>query len=363
MKILTRRQIATIAIAVVASAITGLLTFAGASPVIIFVLAAVALATLAATVGEATDQLSQHLSAGATGVVQSALGNLPELFVSLFALRAGLIGVVQASIIGSILGNSLLVLGLAFLIGGRRHGTLRFDSVPPRTIATLTLLAISALVIPTLAFELHVPASAHEATLSLAVAIVLLLVFAASIPVTIQGGAQSVAAEARVHENGWPLSLTIGILAVSGVGAALVSDWFVEALQPAIEVLHLSEAFAGLVVVALAGNAVENVVGVQLALQNRADLAISVILNSSLQIASAADADLGAGQFPDRRRRFHPGDAPNAGRGCVPGGPAGGRDRVRWPGRLAGGRGPAGALRHDCGFVLVGLSQTAPLQM
>lgn len=276
--------------AAVATVIAGILSFTHANAVLTFVVSGVALALLAALVGEATDQLGSYLNAGATGVLQSAIGNLPELFVGIFALRAGLIGVVQAALVGSILGNSLLVLGLAFFVGGVRHGTQSFSSEAPRTVATLLLLAISALVVPTLAQGLHTPASTHEDILSIACAVVLLVVFAASIPVSLAGGPTSVPRE--THEEAsqegraaWPLWLAIAVLVFAGVGAAFVSDWFVTALTPAIAVLHLSEAFTGLVIVALAGNAVENFVGIQLAARDKMDYAISVILNSSLQVA------------------------------------------------------------------------------
>jgi len=290
-------QIATIAlrarilllIALVASVVSGILTAAGANAILTFVVAAAALATLAALVGEATEQLGAYLGAGATGVLQSALGNLPELFVGIFALRAGLVQVVQAALVGSILGNSLLVLGLAFLVGGLRHGTQRFPAEAPRMMATLTLLAIAALVVPTLTAGLHTPAAGHEDTLSIAGAVVLLAIFAASIPVALAGGPTSVPsetmAEIEEQERPWPLWLAIGLLIGAGFGSALVSDWFVNALGPAITALNLSQAFTGLVVVALAGNAVENVVGIQLAARNKTDYALSVILNSPLQIA------------------------------------------------------------------------------
>ena len=139
-------------------------------------------------VGDATEQLGDIMGPAATGVLQSAIGNLPELFVGIFALRAGLIEVVQAALVGSILGNSLLVLGLAFLVGGLRNGTQHFGKEQPRMIATLTLLAVSALVVPTLAQKLHTPAGAHADTLSIACAIVLLVVFVASIPFSVRGG-------------------------------------------------------------------------------------------------------------------------------------------------------------------------------
>ncbi|MCX7899723.1 MAG: sodium:proton exchanger, partial [Methylocystis sp.] len=101
-------------------------------PIPSFAAAALALAAVAHIIGEATDQLGNHLSPAATGIVQSAVGNLPELFVCVFALRADLVTVVQTSLIGSILANALLVLGLAFVAGGARHGVLRFRSETPR---------------------------------------------------------------------------------------------------------------------------------------------------------------------------------------------------------------------------------------
>jgi Ca2+:H+ antiporter len=276
------------AIALVATVLSGILHYSQVGGVVLaFVVAGVGLAMLAAVVGEATDQLGERLSPGATGVLQSAIGNLPELFVGIFALRAGLVTVVQSALIGSILANSLLVLGLAFLVGGLRHGTQRFASEAPRMIATLTLLAVAALVVPTLAHQLHTPADAHEDALSVACAVVLLLVFIASIPVSLKGGPSAVPGHKAADAQGWPFWLASAVLVVAGLSAAFVSDWFVAAMQPAIQILHISEAFTGLVVVAIAGNAVENVVGIQLAAANKPDYAISVILNSSLQVALA----------------------------------------------------------------------------
>ncbi len=265
----------------------GILSVAHANAVLVFAVAGGSLALLAALVGTATDQLGSRLGSGATGVLQSALGNLPELFVGIFALRAGLVGVVQAALIGSILGNSLLVLGLAFLVGGAKHGTQRFTAEAPRMMAILTLLAVAALIVPTITQGLHTPAAGHEETLSVICALVLLGIFAASIPVSLQGGPTSVPTEDVPGERSaeWPLALAALVLVLAGLASAFVSDWFVSALTPAIHVLHLSPAFTGLVVVALAGNAVENVVGVQFAARNKPDYAISVILNSSLQVA------------------------------------------------------------------------------
>ncbi len=262
-----------------------LLQSTGANSILVFVVAGLALAALAALVGDATDQLGQRMGPGATGVLQSALGNLPELFISIFALRAGLLAVVQSALVGSILANSLLVLGIAFLAGGLRHGVQCFGASRTRMIANLTMLSVAALIIPSLATAAGAPDVGHAEGLSLVCALVLLLVFGASIPSSI-GGREIDDDTARV-ERQWPMWLTLVLLVAAGLAAAFASDWFVNALKPAMAQLRLSEEFVGLVIVAIAGNAVENVVGVQMAVRNQQDYAISLILNSSLQVALA----------------------------------------------------------------------------
>jgi Ca2+:H+ antiporter len=247
-----------------------------------FVVTAVALAALARMVGHATEQLGSRLGSGAAGVVQSALGNLPELFIALFALNKGLVEVVQAALVGSILANSILVLGIAFLFGGLKNGVQKFSSDRARTISTLLVLAAATMALPSLAHYFHTPAAAHSEALSLICAGVLLIVFVATVPAFLKSTGEEEHAPAR-----WSTPSVWIVLGLAGAAAALTSDWFVTALTPAIHTLHMSEEFAGLVIVAIAGNAVENVVGVQLALRDKADFAISIILNSSLQIALA----------------------------------------------------------------------------
>lgn len=286
---LKRADIVVFAITGVALVGAAVLHFTGANPILQFGGAALALSLLAMNVSSGTEQVGQHLSPGATGILQAALGNLPELLVCAFSLRAGLVAVVQAAIIGSILANSLLVLGLAILVGGIKHGRMHFDAEAPRMIASLMMVAVAALAIPTLAAELHTPAAAHEGALSAACAVLLLIVFCASLPFSLSADpARSVRHASPVPKedhDAWPLSLAVTVLIVASLGAALVSEWFVSALEPAIEALHISQAFAGIVVVAIAGNAVENVAGIRLAAKNRPDYAMSVILNSSLLIA------------------------------------------------------------------------------
>jgi Ca2+:H+ antiporter len=254
--------------------------FADAAPVLTFVLAAIAIAILARLVGRATEQLGGRVGSSAAGAIQSALGNLPELFIALFALQQGLVRVVQSALVGSVIANGILVLGLAFIAGGLRHGTQTFDSPRARLIATLTVLAAAILAVPTLAHAVHTTAAEHERSLSFVCAGVLLALFFLTLP-----GLLKVGDEGAMEPPRWTLATTVVVLGGAGVGAAFVSDWFVTALKPATETLGMSETFAGLVVVAIAGNAVENVVGVQLAAKNRPDFAISVIVNSALQVA------------------------------------------------------------------------------
>lgn len=255
-----------------------------------FVLTAGTVAALAVLVGRCVDQLAEWFGPNVTGVLHSALGNLPELFIGIFALRAGLTSVVQAAIIGSILGNALLVLGLAFLVGGIRHGTQQFSASLARDTCALLLVAVAALLVPSIASRLHTPVSGHENDLSVIVSVVLLLVFALSLIPSLREPPPAGRLSSRERRHGgqvgvWPLQLALLLLAVSSAAAAVVSDWFVAALTPAIARLGISQLFAGLVIVAIVGNAVENVVGVQLAARNRADYALSVIVNSPLQVA------------------------------------------------------------------------------
>lgn len=254
-----------------------------------FVLAGVAVTALASLVGRSVEQLGDRFGPGATGVLQSALGNLPELFISLFALKAGLVGVVQAALIGSILANLLLVMGIAFVAGGIKHGSQSIDSQRARSISSLMIVAVVALVFPSLAHWIHTPAGAHEKALSDIAAAILLVLFVLSLPASLKRGSNFNAPMATASEEPprWSVALAVTMLAIAGLAAAFVSDWFVDALQPAMDSWGISDAFAGLVIVAIAGNAIENVVGVQLAVRNQSDYAFSLIINSPLQIALA----------------------------------------------------------------------------
>lgn len=293
-KLLAGPQVATIFFSAVLFAATGALAGTGAPDVSRFVVSALALGALTALVGEALEQVGRHLRAGATGLLQATLGNLPELLFSVFALRAGLTALVQAALIGSLLSNLLLVLGTAFIFGALRHGAQSFEPEAPRMTVALLTLAVGSLAVPTLASRLDTPAARHSVGLSEAVAAVLLVVYLASVPFWLRGGppgsagrptAKTVQATAAAPAGAWPLPLGILVLAGATGASAAVSDWFVGALEPATRSLGLSQGFTGLVVVAIASNAVEHAAGVRFAWKARPDYAISTILNSPLQIA------------------------------------------------------------------------------
>jgi Ca2+:H+ antiporter len=233
-----------------------------------------------------TEQVGERLGPAATGVLQSTLGNLPEFFVVVFALREGEVVVAQTSIVGSILANALLVLGGVIVLGSRSSadGRMRFRPRLPNDTATLLLVTSFIIVIVGLAHATDEPAAQHEETISAIAAVALLGVYLAWVVPYVRGEAPP-----EPPREGGPrvaMGVAIGLLAAGGVGSAFVSDWFVAALRPTIDRLGVSEAFAGLVVVALAGNAVENVAGLVLAHKGRYDLAISVVKNSVGQVSA-----------------------------------------------------------------------------
>jgi Ca2+:H+ antiporter len=265
------------------TAVTAVLELTHADPLAIFLSAIVALAGVAWVVSFGTEVVGERLGPAATGFLQSTLGNLPELFIVIFALAAGELVVARFAILGSIFANALLVLGLVILAGSFRaeDGVMRFNPRLPQDTATLLLLAVFIIVLVGAADQVGDEAAEHVVAISIVGAIVLLLVYLFFLVGYLRGGPGEVPSLApRV-----PLWFGVTLLALGGVGAAFVSEWFVDALAPSIERIGISRAFTGLVIVAIAGNAVENVVGIVLAAKGKNDLAISVVKNSVAQIA------------------------------------------------------------------------------
>jgi Ca2+:H+ antiporter len=267
------------------TALAGVARYAsGFSDVLAFVLATLALAGMAWLVSFATEQVGRRLGPGATGVMQSTLGNLPEFFVVIFALGAGELVVAETAIIGSIVVNALLVLGLVIVAGARRagDGVMRFHPRLPNDTATLLLISTFIIVLIALSNGAGDAASHHSKTISIVGAVAILIVYGW----WIIGYLRSDTGPGEVEPARVNVAFSVALLAAGGIGSAFVSDWFVHALTPTIHTLHISRAFAGLVIVAIAGNAVENVAGIFLASRGRSDLAISVVKNSVAQIAA-----------------------------------------------------------------------------
>jgi Ca2+:H+ antiporter len=311
---LTSRERVFLVLVAVLTALAGAANYGAWAPVPRFALATLALAGLAWIVSFATEALGERFGPGVTGMMQSTLGNLPELFVVIFALKKAELVVAQTAIVGSILANALLVLGLVVVVGARRSqdGLMRFSKRLPRDTATLLQVTVFIIVLLGLSLANHDPASHHVKAISIVGAVCLLIVYLTwVVPYlrsdTLPGADEALAAgagaspagagvgapapgeaprETRAFEPRLSLRLTLTLLLAGGAASAFVSEWFVAGLEPAITQLHISQAFAGLVIVAIAGNAVENAAGLNLAYKRRSDLAISVVKNSVAQIAA-----------------------------------------------------------------------------
>ena len=270
---------------VVLTALAAIAHFAsGISHVATFIIAALALAAVAWLVSFATEQLAHRFGPGATGLLQATLGNLPEFFVVLFALNAGELVVAQTAILGSILVNALLVLGLVIIAGAFREPdrVMRFNKRLPNDTATLLMITSFIVLLVALANSSNDSASNHIKTISIISAVVILLVYMVWVLQYLRTErTRGEAGKARISA-----AVSFVLLIVAGVASAFVSEWFVDALEPSIHTLGISQAFAGLVIVATAGNAVEHAAGVVLAAKGKADLAVSIVKNSIGQVAA-----------------------------------------------------------------------------
>jgi Ca2+:H+ antiporter len=287
MSSLSRAERIGLALLALVTALAGVAHYASFSPVARFALATLALAGLAWVVSFATEEVGEHFGPAVTGLMQATIANLPELFVVVFALQKGELIVAQTAIVGSIFGNGLLVLGLVIVVGARRSPDrfMRFSRELPNDTATLLLLTVFVLVLLGLSLGSHDPASHHVKTISAVGAVCLLVVYLSWVVPYVRSDSPPAEGEAPPQPR---LSLwgALALLAVAGAGSAFVSDWFVSALAPAVRVLDLSRAFAGLVIVGIAGNAVEHGAGVALAWKGRSDLAVAIVKNSVAQIAA-----------------------------------------------------------------------------
>jgi Ca2+:H+ antiporter len=283
----SRVQRAVLALVVLLTVLAGVARYASGFPhTVAFVLAALALAGQAWTVSFATEQIGMRFGPAPTGVLQSTIGNLPEFFVVLFALQARDTTVAETALIGSILVNALLVLGLVLITGSARErtGIMRFNTGLPNDTATLLLIASLTIVLIALVTGSHDTAAHDVETISVVGASAMLVVYGIWMWQYLRRN--QVSGGASEERPRVAMRTAVILLVTAGIASAFVSSWFVDALEPTIQQLNISQSFAGLVIVAIAGNAVENVAGIYLAYRGKHDLAISVVKNSVAQIAA-----------------------------------------------------------------------------
>ena len=263
--------------------------FAPERHLLVFLASALAIVPLAGWMGHATEQLATRLGEGVGGLLNATFGNAAELIIAFAALRAGLHTVVKASLVGSIVGNILLVLGVAMLAGGIRHREQHYNMAGARSQATMLTPAVIALILPA-AYASAAGADAPEiGPLSLWIALVLLAVYAANLVFSLithaslfEGAAEG---EAPEHASVWSTGRAAGVLAGATVAIAWMSEILVGAIEPTSHTLGLNDAFVGVFVVAVLGNAAEHSTAVTAALRNRMDLSLSIAIGSSVQVA------------------------------------------------------------------------------
>jgi Ca2+:H+ antiporter len=275
------------------------LELAHADPVLVFGAAALGVIPCAAVMGEATEAIAAKSGPGIGGLLNVTFGNAPELIIAFFALLEGLQEVVKASIVGSIIGNILLVMGAAMLVGGWNRDKQTFSHTAATAQSGMLFLALAALVFPAVFQLIHggsLPGVGEERvdfgsdleTLSLCVAIVLLLSYAAGLWFSLKTHRavfNPFSEEEEEEAHHWPVKRAAIYLALSAVAVGVMSEILVGSISEASEDIGLSEFFVGVFVVAIVGNAAEHWVAVLVAAKNKMDLAVNIAIGSSAQIA------------------------------------------------------------------------------
>jgi Ca2+:H+ antiporter len=267
------------------------------SDMLVFVCSGLAIIPLSKLIGDATEEIAHKLGPKIGGLVNATLGNSAELIITLFALSAGLVDLVKASIVGSILGNLLLVLGASLLVGGLKHGTQVFERRSASMNSTLVLLAFLVLALPS-GFDqafLSVPdgAEARETFFSEGIAGIMIVLYGLTMLYTLRAPkaehtlneAGVEAAELHHPEVNVNMRRALIMLGLSTLGIVLMSETLVATVEPVAISLGLSHFFIGIIVVPIIGNVAEHVVAIEVAADNRMDLSLGISLGSSLQIA------------------------------------------------------------------------------
>jgi Ca2+:H+ antiporter len=255
----------------------------------VFALAALGVIPLAGFIGSATEALAHYTGPKIGGLLNATLGNAAELIITLVAIREGLLELVKASITGSIIGNLLLVMGMATLLGGLKNGVQSFDRKQAGNYAVLLALTILALVIPSFfGHSLGDEGSAGVETLSLGVAGVMILLYVLGVVYSLKYSGSPITASQDKTAHSQPVfsvTTAIVILAAATLGVVLLSELLVGAVESVVSQYGLSEFFIGIILIPIVGNVAEHLVAVQSAYRNKMELSMEISLSSSLQIA------------------------------------------------------------------------------
>ena len=274
-----------------------------ASATWVFVFACLAILPLAGLMGEATEHLTHRVGPGLGGLLNASFGNAAELIIAFMALRAGETEIVKASLTGSIIGNILMVLGLAMLLGGWKRKELVFSRLAAESGSSMMVLAVVALVIPAIYAQVtHHTHPEHLESISLDISCILILTYAASLLFSLKTHKRLFASEEEppeaAHGKAWSVGKSLGVLLGAAVLVAFVSEFLVRAVDEAGKAMGLGKVFMGVVVVAIVGNAAEHSTAILVAMKGKMDLALGIAMGSSMQIALfVAPALVIAGHF------------------------------------------------------------------
>jgi Ca2+:H+ antiporter len=263
-----------------------------ASPTWVFVASCLAILPLAGLMGEATENITHHTGPGIGGLLNATFGNAAEMIIAFMALRAGELEIVKASITGSIIGNMLVVLGLAMLLGGWKRKELKFSQIAGESSSSVMILAVVALVIPAVYAQVTQHKNPdHIESISFDISWVLLGTYVASLIFQLKSHAHLFASEEDDvatelgHGHVWSKNKSIGVLVVAAGFVGWVSEFLVHAVDQAGASMGLGKVFMGVVVVAMVGNAAEHSTAVLVAMRGKMDLALNIAMGSSMQIA------------------------------------------------------------------------------
>lgn len=256
---------------------------------VIFALSAIAVIPMANYIGQSTEALAHYTGPRLGGLLNATLGNAAELIITIVAIREGLLELVKASITGSIIGNLLLVLGMAMLLGGIRNGNQTFDRRSASSNSILLVLSVLILLVPSL-FSHYIGADTDikVEVLSLGVAAVMIIIYVLGLWYSFKAHPTPIAPEpaAETHpEPGWSWKLALLVLGLSTIAVAWLSEVLVGSIGPVVEALGISEFFIGIIFIPLIGNVAEHLVAVQVAVRNKMTLSVEIAVASSLQIA------------------------------------------------------------------------------